>query len=399
MLSNYDTNNGWIEKMREDILSFVETHADEQVRFVIDLCNQNSYTYNKKGVDRVAEMIIHRLDGELPHHSVTKMEDVGDFHILRNYPSEKSIYLVGHLDTVFPPSHHFQQCRIEGDILHGPGTCDMKGGLAVILYALKALEEAGLLSTVKLSLVLNSDEEIGSPYSRALFEEERSKATACLVAECAGLNGEVVVSRNGKMGGRINSFGQGLHVGSADQNKSSAILELSHKIIQLESLNGILPGVTLNAGKVEGGLGPSTVPSEAHCFFDVRWVEEEHREILLKRIQEKISCPSQPGCRTEMEITNWRPAMRLHSGIEEIYRMMQGAAKALGQKLPSEHRRGTSDANFFGSAGVPTLDGLGPAGEKDHTSEEFIQVSTLKERTKLLAVFLAEFGKKTGMIA
>jgi glutamate carboxypeptidase len=384
--------------MRDAILSFIEAHADEQARFLIDLCHQNSYTYHKKGADRAAEMIIRRLEGALPYHSVTKMDAVGDFHLLRNSTKEKSIYLVGHLDTVFPPGHPFQQCRFEGDILHGPGTCDMKGGLAVILYAIKALEEAGLLSKLKVSLVLNSDEEIGSPYSRALFQEERPKAIACLVAECAGPNGEVVVSRNGKMGGRIDCFGQGLHVGSADQSKSSAILELAHKIIQLESLNGILPGVTLNAGKIEGGLGPSTVPSEAHCFFDVRWVEEEHREILIKRIREEFSRPFQPGCRTEMEITNWRPSMPLHPGTEEIFRMMKEAAKPLGQNLPSEHRRGTSDANFFGSAGVPTLDGLGPVGEKDHTPGEFIKVSTLKERTALLAVFLAEFGKKTGMI-
>lgn len=384
--------------MREDILSYIEAHADEQVRFVIDLCDQNSYTYHKKGVDRVAEMIIRRLEGAQLHHSVTKMDHVGDFHILRNSQGEKSVYLVGHLDTVFAPGHPFQKCWLEGDTLRGPGVCDMKGGLAVILYAIKALEEAGLLSTLKVSLVLSSDEEIGSPYSRALFQEERTQASACLVAECAGLNNEVVRSRNGKMGGRIDCFGKGLHVGFADKNKSSAILELAHKIIQLESLNGIFPEVTLNVGKVEGGLGPSTVAAEAHCLFDVRWVDEEHREILLKRIQEEISRPSQPGCRTEMEITNWRPAMPLHPGTEEMYRLMKEAAESLGQALPFEHRRGTSDANFFGSAGIPTLDGLGPVGEKDHTPEEFIKVSTLKERTALLAVFLAELGKKTKMM-
>jgi glutamate carboxypeptidase len=383
-----------IKEMRDEILSFVEAHADEQVRFVIELCNKNSYTYNKKGADLLADMIIHRLEDALPHHSVTKMEEVGDFHILRNSAEEKSIYLVGHLDTVFPPGHPFQQCRIEGDDLHGPGTCDMKGGLAVIIFAIKALEEAGILSGLKVSLILNSDEEVGSPYSRVLFQEERPRAMACLTAECAGPNGEVVVSRNGKMGGRIDCFGKGLHVGFADKNKSSAILELAHKIIQLESLNGIFPGVTLNAGKIEGGLGPSTVPSEAHCFFDVRWVDEEHRENLLKRIREEISRPSQPGCRTEMEITNWRPAMPLHPGTEKMHRLMKEVAESLGQKLPSEHRRGTSDANFFGKAGIPTLDGLGPVGEKDHTPGEFIKVSTLKGRTALLAVFLAELSKK-----
>ncbi len=385
--------------MRDEILSFVEAHASEQIQFVIDLCNQNSYTHNKRGVDRTADMIIGRLEGALPLHTIMKEDEIGDFHILRNSSAEKAVYLVGHMDTVFSPDHPFQKCRLEGDTLIGPGTGDMKGGLAVLVYALKALKEVHLLDKLRVSLLLNSDEEIGSAYSHSLFLEERSHALACLVAECAGLMGELVVSRNGKMGARIDCFGQDRHVAYVDQNKSSAILELAHKIISLEALNGFLPGVSLNAGRIEGGLGPSTVPAHAQCLLDVRWIQEEHREILLKKIQTELSLSTQSGCRTEMEILNSRPAMPLHKNTEEIFNLIHQVGRSLGWNIPAEHRRGTSDANFFGSIGVPTLDGLGPVCHKDHTPDESIRVSTLKERTILLALFLAEYGRKMGMIS
>jgi glutamate carboxypeptidase len=283
-------------------------------------------------------------------------------------------------------------------LLHGPGTGDMKGGLVVMVYALKALKEVGMLHKLNLSLILNSDEEIGSISSYFIFLEERKKATACLVAECAGPNGEIVISRNGKLGARIECFGKDRHVSNGTHEKSSAILELAHKIISIESLNAYVPGVSINVGRIEGGLGPSTIAAQAHCLLDVRWEKEEHREILLNKIQSELSWSSQPGCHSVFKILNSRPVMPLNEANENLFRMVIQTAHQLGQEIKSEHRRGTSDANFFGSAGVPTLDGLGPISKNDHTADEFIKISSLKERSTLLALFILEYSRKTGMI-
>jgi glutamate carboxypeptidase len=387
-----------MERDGQSILSFLEANVQKQLDFVIEMCNQNSYTYNKNGVDRVGDIINGALESLFASHEVIKQTDVGNFHVFRNPTSSRVVYLIGHMDTVFPPDHPFQECRVEGDRLNGPGTGDMKGGIAVVIFALKALGEAGLMPDLNLSLIFNSDEEIGSPYSRSLFTEEKEKAAACLVAECAGLNGEVVISRNGKMGIQVDCYGQDRHVGFGSHEKASAIMELAHKVINLEALNASLPGVSLNAGKIEGGLGPCTVAGHARCLFDIRWEKEEHKRALIERIEEEIVRPSRPGCRSEWKGLNWRPAMPLQKGTEGLFKRIQEVGAALGQRITAEHRRGTSDANFFGSSGIPTLDGLGPICDKDHTPQETITISSLKERSALLALFLASHARKTDLI-
>lgn len=380
--------------IRDGIVSFVNEHSPEQVDFVVDLCNENSYTHNPEGTNRVARMVLGCLEGIFRHHEVVEETEVGNHHILRTRLGSRAIYLLGHTDTVFPPDHQFQECKREGDWLRGPGAGDMKGGLAVIVYALKALAKVGLLDDLSLSLILGGDEEIGSVTSHSIYERERENAVACLVAECAGLEGEVVVSRNGKAGFRLDCFGEDLHVARVSDRKTSAILEIAHKIVALEALNGCYPGVTVNVGTVEGGLGPCTVPAHAACLVDLRWQDEKHREGLLKKAHRISAEVSQSGCRCEITILNHRPAMPLSSETAKMLRSLEETSKSLGIGVRTEHRRGTSDANYFGSAGIPTLDGLGPICHDDHTPNERILIPSLAARTSLVALFLAGVAQK-----
>ena len=388
-----------MENIKQEIISFLDSFAQEQVQFVFDVCDQNSYTYNKKGVDRVAEMFVNKLNGILPFHEVFEQGEIGNHHLLKTKDTAEAVYLVGHLDTVFPTDHSFQKCRFDGDLLIGPGTGDMKGGLAVIVYALKALNEVNFLHKLPIAVIFNSDEEIGSITSQEIYKKEKSKAIACFVAECAGLNGEIVVSRNGKIGARINSYGKDRHVAFGSHKKSSAVLELAHKIIEVESLNASQPGVSINVGKIEGGLGASTIPAQAFCLMDIRWANEDHNEALVDNVRNIVAENSLPRCRSELKILNSRPAMPINNGTKKLFKIVEQVGKYLGQDIISEHRRGTSDANFFGSAGVPTLDGWGPICDNDHTPNEYIKISSLKERTALLALFLLEYGQKLGKIS
>lgn len=378
------------DDIRIRITDQVESRTREQLDFLTALCNQNSYTFNKAGTDRVAAMVLDKLDNTLPVHEIFRRESVGDHHILRSGVSGKACYLLGHLDTVFPPDHSFQSCRMEDGWLYGPGTADMKGGVAVLVYALMALKNSGVLESLPVVLILGGDEENGSPSSQDLYEKEREEARVCLVGECAGPQGEIVVSRNGKMGGRVDCRGRGRHVGTGTHLKASAILEIADKVIEFESLNDSLPGVSLNVGKIAGGLGPSTVPGQAEFLFDLRWKDEGHYSILLDRIREIVSRRRHPECETILTILNSRPAMPLNDGTAELVERLRKAGEGLGQDIRLEHRRGTSDGNYFGAVGVPTLDGFGPVGESDHTPEERILLSSLKDRTLLLAFFLAD---------
>ena len=385
--------------IKQHVKEFIEAYSDEQLQFIVDLCNQNSYTHNKDGTDRVAAMITERLEGILPNHEVYRQADVGDHHLWRTTGEEKAIYLVGHMDTVFSPEHPFQRCRFEDSLLRGPGTGDMKGGVAVLVYALLALGHLGLLDRVNLVLILNGDEEIGSATSHPIFESERERALACLVAECGGRDGEFVISRNGKMGVKLDCYGHDRHVGSGTHEKSSAILELAHRIIALESLNEVLPGVSANAGRIEGGLGPATVAAHASCLADIRWESQSHQESLLRLLKDVTTKPVQSGCRTTCEILNSRPAMPAEESSLELYELLRQTGRRIGTAVSKSHRRGSSDANFFGAAGVPTLDGFGPISENDHTENEWIRVPSILPRTVLLALFLIDLGRKFGMIS
>jgi glutamate carboxypeptidase len=374
--------------IRGRILNPIEEMAEEQVDFLIDLCNQNSYTFHKKGTDRIAALILDKLEAIFPVCRKVEQKETGDHHILKTGERGKAIYLIGHMDTVFPPDHFFQSCRREGEWLIGPGTADMKGGLAVMVYALKALVRSGVIEDMNIAMILGADEENGSPSSQRIYEQEVSNAAVCLGGECAGEKGEIVVSRYGKAGGRFKCEGLDQHVSTANRDKASAILEIAHKAIAFESLNGFFPDTQVNVGRIEGGLGPSTVPAQASFLFDLRWKNEKHSELLFDRLHEIVSHSGNPQCKSSMTILNRRPAMPCNQTTKDLYARLTKTAVELDQELSLENRRGTSDVNYFGAAGVPTLDGFGPIGVMDHTPDERILVASLKERTALLAFFL-----------
>jgi len=385
-----------VRKIIREIRSFLESKRDEQLQFLITICNQNSYSFNRSGVEKIAAMIDKQMQDLLPIHEIDPQPKFADHHIYRSNEWQKYIYLAGHMDTVFPPEHPFQACRIDQDLLYGPGTGDMKGGLTVIIYTLKTLQHVGILKDLPISVIFNSDEEAGSKTSASLFAREREKALIALVTECAGLKNEMVISRNGKLGARLRSYGKARHVGFGTHEKSSAILEISNKIIALESLNNSLPDFSLNVGKIEGGLGPATIPSEATGYIDMRWTDDAHENIILQKIAEIMAVNHQPGCHSEFEVLNSRPAMPYTGRNRGLIELVQNTGEELGLQIPTEHRRGTSDANFFGSYGVPTLDGLGPLSEHDHTENEYIRISSLFERTLLLSVCILKYAETIG---
>jgi glutamate carboxypeptidase len=378
---------------KEKVLELISQWQEEQLEFLVDLCEQNSYSTNKQGSDRVSALICEKLEGIFPVADIVHREDAGDLHIWRTAEKGKFVYLLGHTDTVFPPDHPFRTCRRDGEWLWGPGAADMKGGLAVMVYALKSLKLAGPAKLPNLAMILGTDEEIGSAASRSIYEKESKKAWICLIGECAGKKGEIVVSRNGKAGGRMETTGRDSHVGSATCEKGSAILELAHKVIAFESLNGLFPGVRANVGQIEGGLGPSTIPARASFLFDLRWRKEEHYAPLIEKVQKIASAQKNPLCTSLATILNHRPAMPKDPKTDEFVSRLRQIAEELGQEVHTEHRQGTSDGNFFGAEGIPTLDGFGPIGLYDHTPNERILISSLKARTALLALFLLDLGR------
>jgi glutamate carboxypeptidase len=248
----------------------------------------------------------------------------------------------------------------------------------------------GILNSIPVRCLINGDEEIGSPHSRSLVKDLSSWADFGLVFEGGGTQGEVVYARRGIRRYKLTVTGEAHHAGVWKGPKASAILELSNMIQALEALNDERKGVSLNVGKISGGTTTNVIPDLATASFEFRFWDSEIEKQTLDQIEEVVKKPQNPKCQATLNCHHQRPAGSPIEGTDRLYSMVQDAAEALGQQVGREKRGGTSDANFLIAGGVPTLDGMGPAGALDHSSEECIITESLFERIELTALLMAK---------
>ena len=376
--------------MHHAILSYLEPRRREALDLLRRLVEIQTGSRNKPGLDRMAREMAEILGSVLPHARILPFADHGDMVQAMTEPAargERGLVLVGHMDTVFPADTSFTQFREDEVRCFGPGVYDMKGGLVVAVYALKALSDIGLLQDIPVTVLCNSDEEIGSPASRPWIEKEAGGALAALVFEGGGTSNEVVTGRKGRLGLTLAVRGRAGHAARGGA-KSSAILELAHKIIALEALNDGQE-ITLNVGFVEGGIGPNTVPELATAALDARFLTQDGQQRLeqgLARIAGEVIVH---GTSTSLSVQSGRPPMPQSEENRRLWAMAREQAGMLGFDLPEELRSGVSDANFIAGLGVPVLDGLGPVGDLDHSDLEFILKESLCSRAALTAATIA----------
>lgn len=376
--------------MHQEILSRLEPRRREALDLLRRLVEIQSGSRNKPGLDRMAADMAGVLGGLLPRVDVLPFADHGNMVQAMTLPAargEAGIVLVGHMDTVFPADTTFTAYREDGERAFGPGVYDMKGGLVVAVYALTALAELGLLEDIPVTVLCNSDEEIGSPASRPWIEKMCAGALAALVFEGGGPDKSVVTGRKGRLGLELTVRGRAGHAAKGGP-KSSAILELAHKIVALEGLNDGRE-ITLNVGQVAGGIGPNTVPELATAALDARFLTPAGQERLERDLARIVGGASVANTSAALSVTSGRPAMPQSAGNRRLHAVARDQARALGYDLPEELRSGVSDANFIAGIGVPVLDGLGPVGDLDHSDLEFILKDTLLERAALTAATVA----------
>jgi glutamate carboxypeptidase len=348
-------------------------------------------------VDNVLQHIKDAFAGMDVSTEIIEQAMLGNHLVVRSNCSPKSpdqILIVGHMDTVFPVDTNFNWYKADDNKCYGPGVVDMKGGLVVGIFALKALQEIGLLQEIPLAFVFNSDEEIGSRSSLDVIQDEANQSSAAFVLECGGLNGEVVTGRKGNLMTELHVEGKAGHAAFADQGKSSAILEMAHKIIHFESLNDSKNGITVNVGKVEGGIGPNTVPEFCTAQIDFRYVNPEDIKNLESRIMNITGTTAVKGTRSSIEFISGRPPMQQSPANRRLFSIAEAAAQQLDIPIKEQFRFGGSDANFIADLGVPVLDGLGPIGAKDHSDEEYVVKESLLQRAMLFTCTLLACWKE-----
>ena len=294
------------------------------------------------------------------------------------------ILLLGHYDTVWEVGTLSRMpWRIEHQRAWGPGVFDMKGGIVQALYALETLAAGGRLPR-PVTVLLVSDEEIGSDSSRRMTESLAKKSSAVLVLEPAhGLDGACKTARKGVGDFTIRVHGVSAHAGLDFEKGHNAVLELARQIECVAAFTELKRGLTVSPGVVRGGTRGNVVPDQAEVLVDVRIA----RRSDAARIEKKFRSlrPRDRQCRIEVEGGINRPPLERTEAVAELYNRARAIARELGLDLKEAAVGGGSDGNFTAGMGIPTLDGLGAVGEGAHASHESILTAELPRRAALLA--------------
>jgi glutamate carboxypeptidase len=299
------------------------------------------------------------------------------------------ILVLGHSDTVYPMGTlaHMPFREKEGR-LWGPGVFDMKGGIAFFIYAMRALKELDIPVARKVLLQLNSDEEIGSPSSRNLTENEARKSVAVLVLEpSAGLDGKAKTARKGVGDYTVTVQGKAAHAGLDFTAGASAIVELARQIEVIAGFTDLDRGLTVNPGVISGGTRTNVIAERAQVEVDFRISRSSDALGLEKKFNQLR--PFDKRCTITVAGGLNRPPLERTREVVSLFRRAKALAAEMGLDLEETSVGGGSDGNLTGALGIPTLDGIGAVGEGAHTPAENILVDRIADRTALLARLIA----------
>jgi glutamate carboxypeptidase len=299
------------------------------------------------------------------------------------------ILALGHSDTVYPlGTLKTMPWRNDGKKLWGPGVLDMKGGLAFFVYAMKAIRELKIPVARRVTLQINSDEEIGSESSRGLSEKNARSSVAVLVLEPGtGPDGKLKTARKGVGGYTVTVRGKAAHAGVDPRAGASAIVELARQIPKIAGFANLERGISVNPGVIRGGSRTNVVADFAEVEVDIRVPKMRDAAPLEKKFRGLR--PVDKRCSIAVQGGLNRPPMERTAETARLFRVAKKLAAELGIALEESSTGGGSDGNFTAAVGAPTLDGLGTVGEGAHAPHESILIDRIADRTALIAKLVA----------
>lgn len=390
-------------------LQWIDGQHETMVELLLHWSAINSGSHHLAGLDRMRQALMDAfgsLGGDMEEISLEPTEAVNPKGEVSQVPLGKAlcivkrpqaryrVFLGGHMDTVFGPDHPFQKSTWrDADTLNGPGVADMKGGLIVMLKALEALEQSPYAQAIGWEVLINSDEEIGSPGSAPLLEKAARRNHFGLIYEPAFADGTLAGNRKGSGTFTAIVHGKAAHAGREPHLGRNAIVALAEFILAIDALNGRQPGITVNAGRIEGGGPVNIVPDLASCRFNVRvasfeeqaWVEQE-----LQRICAQVQ--NREGIAIHLHGGFGRPPKILSAKNLELQQLLAACGKELGIPVQWQDSGGVCDGNNLAAAGLANIDSLGVRGGGLHSSDEFVLVDSLTERARLSALLLMKLG-------
>jgi glutamate carboxypeptidase len=375
----------------ERLLQAASQQQPRMIELLRTLVECESPSGDKAAVDRCMEIAAAACRGLGGTVRLHRQKRYGNLLEARFGYSRKNIappiLLLGHLDTVWPLGTLERMPFLRKDGRYwGPGVLDMKAGVAMALSALAILQEQHL-PIRPVTLLLNSDEEVGSPVSRPITERIARDCAAVYVLEPPqGLGGAYKTSRKGTGDFTVRVTGVAAHAGVDFGNGHSAVLELARQIEKIGEFTDLARGVTVNPGVIGGGTQANVVAAEAWTHVDFRFLKAED----AKKIERKFHAlrPINKRCGVEVSGGVNRPPMERTTGTAALFARAATFAAELGFALQEAATGGGSDGNFTSAIGVPTLDGMGAVGEGAHADNESILIEHLSPRTALLAAMM-----------
>ncbi|MFN8121943.1 MAG: hydrolase [Thermoleophilia bacterium] len=301
------------------------------------------------------------------------------------------VLLSGHLDTVY--GREQRGARREGGRLVGPGTADMKGGLAVMIAALQRFEATPEASALGWRVVVTPDEEIGSPHSAQLLRELARSSSVGFVMEPAA-DGGLVRSRKGVGVFRLVVHGRAAHAGRNPEDGRNAVLALAELVMHVASLHDPARGILVNPARLGGGGATNVVPEFAVAEVDIRVARGSQAIEIPRRLDHfAAEVATHHDLDVQVEGRFHRPPMPSTPGSEALLKGARECGALLGLRLEGADVGGGSDAALLADEGLPVLDGLGVRGGGMHSPDEYLEIDSLTERTLLLACLLTRLAK------
>jgi glutamate carboxypeptidase len=390
-------------------LSWLETQRAKTCELVRSWAEVNSWTRNLSGLARmlsVLETELQVLGGsseridlpaqDLPEPDGTMIsQQLGQALRIRKRPGAPvRVFLGCHMDTVYPPDHPFQQTAQEGaSALRGPGVTDAKGGLVIMLTALEAFERCPWAQNLGWEILINPDEEIGSPGSAHLFKEAASRSHLGLLFEPCFPDGSFVGARKGSGNFTVVAHGKAAHAGRDPDLGRNAVSALAWLTVALNAFAASASGITVNVGYLHGGGPVNVVPDRAVCRFNARVVTTSDQVMLeqyLARVIEGIKIVD--GISFEQHGSFLRPPKPLDPSWQWLLERLVECGRDLGSAIEWRASGGACDGNNLAAEGLPTVDTLGARGGEIHSSREFVLLDSLTERAQITALFLMKLA-------
>jgi glutamate carboxypeptidase len=376
------------------LLAYFDAHHAEMLDVIRQLVTQETPSGDKPRLDAFAAFLAQRFNAAGAQAEIIPAAERGN-HVVARFgapssalPGSSPALVLCHYDTVWAvgslATHPF---RIEEGKAYGPGIFDMQSSIMLAEYALRAVSDLQIALPRPVTVLITSDEEVGSPTSRHLIEDEACRSAYVLVMESPLPGGVLKTSRKGGGTYTLTITGRAAHAGVEPERGISAIHELAHQVLRLHALSDLTQGSTVNVGVVQGGTVSNVVAAQAIAKIDVRsWTQAES-----DRLSAAITglTPVTPGAALHVGGGWNRPPLE-RTATAALFARTQTIGRELGLELSEGSTGGGSDGNFTGALGIPTLDGLGVPGHGAHADHEHIEVSQISGRAALLTALLAK---------